>query len=421
MKRDKLFGSVSFVLLLAFVAVTLNSAEAATNAKTGSGAGADFSFAKSGSAISHSFKSGSGAKSGSTGAVLVAAGVAKKTVSAPSSTVSSAGLTPDEITNIRVYKTCNRAVVNITTVTETEDMFFNVTPQEGVGSGTIISTEGLILTNYHVINGVNGVKVTLYDGTVFGAQLIGDDPQNDIAILKINPGKKTLSTLSFGDSGNLEVGRRVFAIGNPFGFGRTMTAGIVSSLGRTIKAPSGRLIKGVIQTDAAINPGNSGGPLIDTSGKMIGITTAIFAPVRSQGLGQNSGIGLAIPINTAKRIIPELIAHHGVIRPDIGILLVSVTERGLRVIKVDPNGPAAKAGLQGPKLVVYRDGAFVYQAVDQSLADVITDVDNIPVRSADDLLSYIEQKKAGQVVTLNVLRAGRPLKIPVKLTVVSPA
>lgn len=343
------------------------------------------------------------------------------THSTHSTSSSNQNLTPDEITNIRVYKTCNRAVVNITTVTESEDMFFNVTPQEGVGSGTIISTDGLILTNYHVIKGVNRVKVTLFDGTVYGAQLIGDDPPNDIAIIKINSGAKKLSTLGYGDSSNLEVGRRVFAIGNPFGFGRTMTAGIISSLDRTIKAQNGRIIKGVIQTDAAINPGNSGGPLIDASGKIIGITTAIFSPVRTQGLGQSSGIGLAIPINTTKRIIPELIAHHAVSRPEIGIQLVAVTEKGLRIVKLDPRGPAAKAGIQGPKLVVYRDGAFEYEAVDQSLADVITDVDNIPVRSVDDLMSYIEQKKSGQVVTLNVLRSGRPLKIPVKLTVVSPA
>ncbi|MGH7490307.1 MAG: S1C family serine protease, partial [bacterium] len=137
--------------------------------------------------------------------------------------------------------------------------------------------------------------------------------------------------------------------------------------------------------------------------------------------GQSAGIGMAIPINTARRIVPELIAHHGVTRPDLGIQLVDVTDRGLRVVKLDPQGPAAKAGLNGPKLVVYQDGPFTYQAVDHSVADVITGVDNLQVRSADDLLSYIEQKKPGQVVTLTILRAGKALKIPVKLTVVSPA
>jgi S1-C subfamily serine protease len=197
---------------------------------------------------------------------------------------------------------------------------------------------------------------------------------------------------------------------------RTLTVGIVSSLGRTLRTENGRLIKGIIQTDAAINPGNSGGPLLDASGKMVGITTAILS-----SSGQNSGIGLAIPINIAKRIIPELIVHHRVVRPDIGIQAVQQMERGLRVIKVEPGGPAAKAGLSGPKIVVYRDGAFSFQSLDSSLADIITLVDNMPVRSADDLLSYIEHKKPGQVVTLTILRAGRTLKIPVKLTVVSPA
>lgn len=337
--------------------------------------------------------------------------------SAGRSAVSLPSVTPDEATNIRVYKTCNQAVVNITSITESEDMFYNVVPREGIGSGTIIDTDGYILTNYHVINGASAVKVTLFDGSTYAAQLVGDDPDNDLAVIKINVAAgKRLSTISMGDSSQLEVGRRVFAIGNPFGFDRTLTAGIVSSLGRTIKKENGRLIKGVIQTDAAINPGNSGGPLLDANGKMIGITTAIYSR-----MGQSAGIGLAIPINTARRIIPELIAHHGVIRPDLGIEMVQATERGIRIVKLDPQGPAAKAGLSGPKLVVYQDGPFTYRAIDQSVADVIISIDNVPVRSADDLLSYIEQKKPGQVVTLSIWRAGKAIRIPVKLAVVSPA
>jgi S1-C subfamily serine protease len=337
-------------------------------------------------------------------------------------TSSTPAVSPEEATNIRVYKACNRAVVNIDSITEGggEDQwgaFALVPTRRGVGSGTIISSDGLILTNLHVINGATAVKVKLYDGKTFAAQLVGDDPPNDLAVIKINPPAGTkLNTIPFGDSSTLEVGRRVYAIGNPFGLDRTFTAGIVSSLGRTLKTENGRLVKGVIQTDAAINPGNSGGPLLDSSGRMIGITTAIWAPAQ-----QSAGIGLAIPINTAKRIIPELIAHHGIARPDIGILSVLPTDRGLLVGDLDPEGPAAKAGLRGPKLVVYNEGPFQFRQIDQSLADLIESVDNVPVRSSDDLLSYIEQKKPGQVVTLTVLRAGQHLKIPVKLAVVSPA
>jgi S1-C subfamily serine protease len=290
-------------------------------------------------------------------------------------------------------------------------------PKEGFGSGTIISSDGYILTNNHVINGATNVHVTLYDGSTFPATLVGDDPPNDLAVIKINvPSNIKLTTLSFGDSSNLEVGRRVLAIGNPFGYDRTMSSGIVSSLGRTLRTEKGRLIKGIIQTDAAINPGNSGGPLLNSAGQMIGITTAIFS-----NTGSSAGIGLAIPINIARRIVPELIAHHGVSRPDLGIELFERTDKGLRIIRLDPKGPAAIAGLSGPKLVIYKDGDFLFKSIDRSLADVITSIDGTPIKSPDDLLSYIEQKKAGQVVTLTVLRSGKSVKIPVKLSLVSSA
>ncbi len=246
---------------------------------------------------------------------------------------------------------------------------------------------------------------------------MGEDPTNDLAVIKINvPPSQKLTVLPFGDSSNLEVGRRVLAIGNPFGLDRTMSSGIISSIGRTLRTEKGRLIKGIIQTDAAINPGNSGGPLLDSSGHFIGITTAIFSNTK-----QSAGIGLVIPINIAKRIVPELIAHHGVSRPDLGIEIFERTEKGLRIIRLDPKGPAAIAGLSGPKLVIYRDGDFVFQSVDRTLADVITGVDDTPIKSQDDLLSYVEQKKAGQVVTLTVLRSGKSVKIPVKLSLVSSA
>jgi len=334
----------------------------------------------------------------------------KKAAPAAENAQTTLGITPDEAINIRIYKNANKAVVNIANIGGVDDGL-SVIPRNGCGSGTIISSDGFILTNFHVIDGAESLRVTLYDGTVLPTSVVGTDQSNDLAVLKITPpaGMK-LTTIPYGDSSRLEVGRRVLAIGNPFGLDRTLTQGIVSSLGRTLRTGTGRVIKGIIQTDAAINPGNSGGPLLDTSGKLVGINTAIFSTT-----GQSAGIGLAIPINVAKLIVPQLIANHGVLRPDLGIQVVQPIDTGLRVVRLDPDGPAAKAGLTGPKLVVYRNGPFTFENVDVTLADVITNIDNKIVRSADDLLSYVELKKPGQVVTLTVLRGGRAVKINVTL------
>lgn len=318
----------------------------------------------------------------------------------------------EEATNIRIYKNANKAVVNISTVSVNENPYLNLVPHEGFGSGTVISTDGYILTNFHVIQHANTLRVTIFDGTVLTGNIVGVDPANDLAVLKIGlPPAIKLTVIPYGDSSKLEVGARVLAIGNPFGLDRTMTQGIISSLGRTLKLENGRLIKGIIQTDAAINPGNSGGPLLDTQGKLIGITTAILS--RS---GQSAGIGLAIPINIAKQIVPQLITNHQVIRPDLGIQAVQMLDSGLRVTKLDENGPAALAGICGPKLSVYKQGPFTIQSIDVTAADIITGIDDIVVHSADDLLSYLELKKPGQVVTLTVLRGGHKIKIPVTLT-----
>jgi S1-C subfamily serine protease len=339
----------------------------------------------------------------------------QKQLSKSESSSAAAALTPDEAVNVRVYKSCNRGVVNISCITE-HDIMYRIVPQQGMGSGSIISADGYIMTNFHVVEKASDIQVTLWDGTTLHGTSVGQDPSNDLAVIKIDPpANKPLTVIPFGDSSSLEVGRRVFAIGNPFGYDRSMTTGIVSSLARTLKTENNRVIKGVIQTDANINPGNSGGPLLDTSGHMIAITTAIFT--RN---GNYTGIGLAIPINIAKRIIPELIAHHFISRPDIGIQGVA-TGNGLRVVFVEPEGPGAQAGISGPKTVLYQiPNGLTFKVTDASLADVITNIDNVAVRNEDDLLSYIESKKVGEVVTLTIVRNKKVLKIPVKLATTSP-
>lgn len=325
-------------------------------------------------------------------------------------------LLPEEKVNIYVYEKCNRAVVSITPLTTAEEVHFNIVPREGMGSGTVISEDGYILTNNHVIGDQEMVRAMFFDGANYSAKVIGRDASNDIAVLKVPVQEaKKFNYIEMGDSSSLRVGRRVLAIGNPFGFfDRTLTEGIVSSLGRTYRTENGRVIKEIIQTDAAINPGNSGGPLLDARGRLIGINTAIAGTT-----GQSAGIGFAIPVNLIKRIVPELIEHGVVRRAETGIVaLQELGGVGLRVLSVEPGGPAAEAGLEGTKIVIYPNPPFEpIRIFEPRLADVITHIDNIRVQSLDEFYSYIEKKKPGQVVILSIVRGQRPLKIPVKLTV----
>ncbi len=329
--------------------------------------------------------------------------------------IRPATLSNDEIVNIAVYKGANRGVVNIAPLASAEVYTLNHSA-EGCGSGVIISSDGNILTNYHVINDAEHVRVTLWDGSSFHGLVKGIDKQTDLAIVNIKPPETSnLTIIPLGDSSQLEVGRRVFSIGNPFGLDRTMTVGVVSSLGRTIPVAKGRLIKGVIQTDAAINPGNSGGPLLDSLGRVVGITTAIYT---TNGL--SSGVGFAIPINIAKNVIPQILEHHRVLRPELGVEVTPAGEVGVRVLRVAKDSPAAKAGLAGPKVVLYDIGnGMVLQKPDFTVADIILEADGIPTNTVDGLMSYIESKKSNQVVTLTVIRSGRAVKIPVKLIGVS--
>jgi S1-C subfamily serine protease len=328
---------------------------------------------------------------------------------------ANAGLTPDEQVNVAVYEKVNRSVVNITTKITRPEMFFMFeAPSEGAGSGSVIDRQGHILTNYHVIEGAQEIRVTLFDSQTYDATLVGADPVYDIAILRVQAPHEVLFPVEFGDSSGLRVGQEVFAIGNPFGLDRTMTVGIVSSLNRSLPSRSGRVMKSIIQTDAALNQGNSGGPLLDSRGRFIGMNTAIASRT-----GENTGIGFAIPVNSIARVVPQLIENGRVVRPDIGITRVGETEQGLKIVTLVPGGPAERAGLRGFRVVrrQKRAGLFVIeeQTIDRDYADLIVAVDGQPVRTADDLLSVIESKKPADEVVVTVVRQGRQLSVGVVL------
>ena len=326
------------------------------------------------------------------------------------------GLTPEERVNITVYERVNRGVVNITTRTVRPDVFLlmEVVPEEGAGSGSVLDKEGHILTNHHVVAGAQRVQVTLFDGRSYPAVLIGDDAVNDIAVLKIEADPNTLFPIPLGESTDLRVGQKVYAVGNPFGLERTLTIGIVSSLNRTLPSRSGRTMKSIIQIDAALNRGNSGGPLISSQAQLIGMNTAI-----ASATGQNTGIGFAIPANTIRRVVPQLLQHGRVIRPDIGISKVYPTERGLLIAVLNPEGPSARAGLRGFRVVRQqrRRGPFITTetSIDRSYADLIVAVDGEEIQSVDDLLSIVEQRRPGDRVTVTVIRQGRQTQAVVVL------
>lgn len=270
--------------------------------------------------------------------------------------------TSEEEQNIAAYKKTNRAVVNIRTATLD---YFSVASQSGTGSGVIIDVENaLVITNFHVIQNADKIFITLADGSSFAAKLIGQDPDTELALLQIKNPPDNLVSLELGSSSNLAVGQRVLAIGNPFGLNRSLTTGIISSLGRTIRSQNDRLIEDVIQTDAAINPGNSGGPLLDSAGRVIGINTAIVS--RS---GESAGIGFAIPVDQIKEAIPQLVKFGRVRRPKIGVLVID-TEYGVALQHVAPKSPAEAAGLEGALRYVRR-GMFKLRVLDLRKADFI--------------------------------------------------
>ncbi len=251
----------------------------------------------------------------------------------------------------------------------------------------------------------------MFDGSDYPAQIVGVDPATDVAVLKINAPPELLFPVAFGSSTNLLVGQRVFAIGNPFGLERTLTAGIISSLNRSLPAKrTARIIKSVIQIDAAMNPGNSGGPLLDTHGLMIGMNTAI-----ASSTGGSEGVGFAIPINTIARVVPQLITTGRVLRPESGISKVYQTDRGLLILTLVPGGPAEKAGLKVPKTERKQEGIFVVLSRNLAAADIITAVDGKQIKTPNDFLDAIESKRPGDQVMLTVIRAGKLIQVPLSL------
>lgn len=323
--------------------------------------------------------------------------------------------TAEEQVNIAVYEAANRSVVNINTkATVTAGLFLIEVPSEGAGSGIVLDKQGHLLTNYHVVEGAKEIQVALFDGAAHQAKLVGFDPATDVAVIKIEATPESLVPVVFGQSNGLRVGQRVFAIGNPFGLERTLTTGIISSLNRSLPTRSGRMIKSIIQTDAAINPGNSGGPLLDSGSMLIGMNTAIASRT-----GQSAGVGFAIPVNTLARIVPQLIQKGKVTRPEAGIARVYETDKGLLIATLAPEGPAERSGMRGFKIVreKRKQGPFSaeFQRVDRSGADVIVAVAGLPVKTADDFLAAMESKNPGDQVLITVQREGRRLDIPLVL------
>jgi S1-C subfamily serine protease len=335
---------------------------------------------------------------------------------APKTDTNLRRFTPEENVNISVYDKVNRGVVNIDTTTNRAQLWTFGGPQteEGSGSGWVLDVDGHIVTNYHVIAGSDLVSVTLFDGDPFPAQVVGVDPQNDIAVLKIEAPQEMLYPVPLGQSETLRVGQKIFAIGNPFGLERTMTVGIISSLDRSLRSKTGRLMKSIIQVDAALNQGNSGGPLLDNEGLLVGMNTAIASMN-----GGNSGVGFAVPVNTIRRVIPPLLKFGEVRRASLGIELFWKSEQGIGVAKTTPNGPADRAGIRGLRVErkTVRMGNRLFDVVqaDKSSSDRLLAVNGASVATTDDLQDVLDRFEPGQTVDLSILRDGRQLVVPVLL------
>lgn len=336
----------------------------------------------------------------------------QKEISAEPRDVAARGdLANDELSTIDIFKSNNRSVVYISTTKKLINAYTHNVREvpSGTGTGFVWDDSGYIVTNYHVVKGHKTAKVRLANQTTYVATVMGASPRHDLAVLRLNTNKSKLPALKLGTSTDLQVGQKVFAIGNPFGLDQTMTTGIISALGRSIDDQAAGM-DDLIQTDAAINPGNSGGPLLDSAGRLIGVNVAIYSPS-----GASAGIGFAIPVDTVNRVVPSLIKNGRYVRPILGVISHdSVNEilktefdiEGLLVLEVTPGSPAAKAGIK-PTFIV--EGELI-------LGDVIQSIEGQKIDKLGNLLDVLERKKLNDQVTLGILRDGKEaVEISVRL------
>jgi S1-C subfamily serine protease len=330
---------------------------------------------------------------------------------APRVVTARGNLADDERASVKLFQATSSSVVYITSIEQHRD-FFSLNIYEiprGAGSGFIWDRGGRIVTNFHVIVDANRLEVTLADQSTWKGVLVGAAPDKDIAVIQISAPRGKLNPISVGESEDLRVGQKVFAIGNPFGLDQTMTSGIISALNREIHSLTGRAIKGVIQTDAAINPGNSGGPLLDSAGRLIGVNTAMYSPS-----GASAGIGFAVPVDVVNRVVPEIIRFGRALRPSIGISVADdrVSRRlgidGLLVIDVITGSGAETAGLRGTRQIGER---IIY-------GDIITGMDGEKISNYEELLDALDGHKVGDEVILDIVRGGESLRAGVVLEVV---
>jgi S1-C subfamily serine protease len=326
----------------------------------------------------------------------------------------TAGLSADEQNNIEIYRYAREATVNITSTVYRRTWFFEIYPSKEMGSGFLINEDGRILTNAHVLQGQGKIEVTMHNHDRYTARILARDTRNDLALIQVTPRRK-IPVLRLGDSENLQVGQKVLAIGNPFGLEGTLTTGIISSIGRDIQDEKNQRLEGMIQTDAAINPGNSGGPLLDSSGNVIGINTAIYGP------GSNIGIGFALPINRAKTMLEDYRAGRSFGRPWLGVNTVYVAgdladalnlppEGGLLVQEMPRGSPAAVAGLRGPRQAVIVGNTELGVG-----GDLIMAIDGRAVDRPDAITRALTGKRPGDTVELTLFRNGRKINVKLKL------
>ncbi|MBI1750628.1 MAG: trypsin-like peptidase domain-containing protein [Acidobacteria bacterium] len=332
-------------------------------------------------------------------------------------TLKPGELTAEEALNVRIYRQASPAVANIVTRAVEYDFFLNPVPVEGAGSGFVIDARGYILTNFHVVQQAQTIEVTLGDKSRFQAKFVGGDARNDVALLKIDPRGRKLSALVLADSGALQVGQRVLAIGNPFGFQSTLTTGVISALGRTVQTGEQTFIDEAIQTDAAINRGNSGGPLLNSHGEVIGINSAIFAPT-----GTTAGIGFAIPVNTAKQIAQDLINEGRVRRAFLGVegteiwpnlaeaLSLPVAD-GFLVERVTPNGPAARAGIRGGDRRIVAGMRYMLIG-----GDIIVAINGQKISNQLEMNLALNRKRPGDSINVTIYRGREKMDVKVTLT-----